>query len=82
MHNKIKLLSTSNVQCIKNKILKCRKRFNTRKKYRKIIESTKLIENGDDRPFVKVQILDNEFTALLDSGASVSVMGRNCNEFF
>lgn len=63
------------------RIVNCRKRFSCRKKFRKIIESTKLHEHVDNRPFVKVKILDDEFTALLDSGASVSVLGKNCLEF-
>lgn len=64
-----------------NKILRCRKRYAKRKFYRNLIESSKLQEELDNRPFVKIKILNEDLTALLDSGASVSVLGKNSREF-
>lgn len=62
------------------KILKCRIRFKKRKEIRKLLEST-ILSGPDDRPFVKVDIFDKNIVGLLDSGANVSVLGKNCLEF-
>lgn len=34
-------------------------------------------ESGDSRPFLKVRLLDLEFCGLLDSGATISLLGNN-----
>ena len=58
-----------------------RKRFGKRKFFRKIIESVRICSGTDERPYAKIQILDESFLGLLDSGASVSVLGKNCLKF-
>lgn len=35
----------------------------------------------DNRPYVKVKILNEEIMGLLDSGANVSILGKNCEKF-
>ena len=62
------------------KIFKCRLRFKKRKCFRKLIEST-FIQDLDDRPFAKVKIFDKNVIGLLDSGANVSVLGKNSLDF-
>lgn len=37
-----------------------------------------LISQGDNRPFVLIQIGNHHYTALLDSGANCTVLGRGC----
>lgn len=63
-----------------NRLIKCRLRYKKRKHFRKILEST-IIHGADDRPFVKVRVLEEYLTGLLDSGANVSVLGKNCLTF-
>ena len=62
-------------------VFKIRQRFRLRKKYRKLLISSVLAHDGDKRPFAKVNICNVDIFGLLDSGANVSVFGRNCEEF-
>lgn len=62
------------------KILKCRFRFKKRRSFRRILEST-IINGSDDRPFASVKVNGNTLIGLLDSGANVSVLGRDCLAF-
>lgn len=62
-------------------IFNCRARFRKRKSYRKLIESSFLCNTSDDRPFANVKILDENCYGLLDSGASISVLGKNSLNF-
>lgn len=66
---------------ISNKIRKGRERFKLRKTYRKLIESSLLSNTSDDRPFANIKILNETFYGLLDSGASVSVLGNDSLAF-
>lgn len=70
------VLKSSN-NYLPHKILKCRIRFKRRRNIRKVLEST-VISKSDDRPFIKVGIFDKTIIGLLDSGANVSVLGKNC----
>lgn len=63
------------------KIVKCRKRFKTRKFYRGLIESSSLCGQTDERPFANILISNENFFGLLDSGAGISALGRNCLNF-
>jgi len=40
----------------------------------------KRIESGDPRPFADVTILGRNLKGLLDTGASVGVLNRDCRE--
>lgn len=63
------------------KILNCRMRYQKRKRFRKIIESSALCNTFDERPFANIKILGENVRGLLDSGASVSVLGKNSLKF-
>lgn len=63
------------------KILNCRMRYQKRKRFRKIIESSALCNTFDERPFANIKILGENVRGLLDSGASVSVLGKNSLQF-
>ena len=60
--------------------MKCRLQYKKRKHFREILEST-LIQCSDDRPFAEVKVLNEPLLGLLDSGANVSVLGKNCLSF-
>lgn len=62
------------------KILKVRARFKERKQIYKSINETVLEKTKDLRPFASIDILGRKMLALLDSGASVSVLGNGANE--
>lgn len=62
------------------KIMKCRRRYRKRKTIRKLLEST-ILHGSDNRPFAKIQIFNDHILGLLDSGANVSVLGKNCMSF-
>lgn len=63
---------------ISKKISKCRERFQKRKGFSKVLETAVLDEGKDNRPYAKVRLFDVEVFGLLDSGASISVMGKDC----
>lgn len=62
-------------------MMKCRLRFKKRNNFRKILEST-VLHGSDDRPYAKVKVFDEFLLGLLDSGANVSALGKNCLSFF
>lgn len=75
--------SNLNSKLISRRILKVREKFKERHRMRKaIVESIRKLDRivKDPRIFVRVKIGENEISGLLDSGASVSVLGRNCRE--
>lgn len=77
---KLLSINTKPTNCRKNmsmKIIKCRDRYRKRKGYSKILESTIIDENRDNRPYAKIRIGSTEIFGLLDSGASISVLGKN-----
>ncbi|XP_046803807.1 uncharacterized protein LOC124419231 [Lucilia cuprina] len=55
-------------------------RFKKRKYFRKLSEST-VISGSDDRPFAKVKVKDDTLVGLLDSGANVYALGKDCLTF-
>lgn len=64
-------------------ILRSKKYFETRKRIFGDCAST-IIENtvsNDPRPFIQISIAGRLFNALLDSGASVSILGKGSLEF-
>lgn len=65
---------------ISNRILNTRLRHKIRVTTKKVIESTVLDEKGDGRPYAKVKIYEKELLGLLDSGASVTVLGTQSLE--
>lgn len=64
--------------------LRSRKYFETRRRIfdecASTIISCSIVEN-DNRPYVKLNIANKTFTGLMDSGANVSILGRNSLEF-
>lgn len=68
------------IYCPSVRILKCRNRFKKRKEIRKIIEST-ILSGPDCRPFAKVTVCSETLVGLLDSGANISVLGKNSLSF-
>lgn len=65
-------------------ILKLRKKFAERRKIRKlIVESIKRAENEivDSRIFLDIDIQGIRMKGLLDTGATVSILGKGCREF-
>ena len=68
---------------ISNRILKVREKFKNRRRNRRIIiESIKRMSknNLDNRCFTEVNIEGLVIKGLLDTGASVSVLGKGCRE--
>lgn len=63
------------------RIMKCRERYKIRKKFRKSIETTKLLDSDDGRPFTKIKIFNDELICLLDSGANISALGKSSLDF-
>lgn len=79
-----RLFNRTDNRPISNRILKVRKKFEDRRKTRKmVIESihraTEIAK--DPRVFLDVKIEGITVKGLLDSGASVSILGKNCREF-
>lgn len=64
------------------RILKLRRDYKARRHRRKLVACsiTQLI-GRDPRPFAEIFIQGKKYNALLDSGASVSVLGKDCREF-
>lgn len=83
LHNNYSSLVSENVNFIslKKSVENCRNRYRKRKFYRKLIESSTLCTEGDERPYANVKIFDDNLYGLLDSGASVSVFGKDSMEF-
>lgn len=66
---------------VSNKVRKARERFKRRKRVRKEIASATLYEGDDTRLYTKLTINGQELEGLLDSGATVSCLGKNCLSF-
>lgn len=64
----------------KSKITKTRERYQRRKHERNEISSTLLETHNDIRPYMDVEINGIALKGLMDSGASISCLGRNCLE--
>ncbi|XP_060645181.1 uncharacterized protein LOC132783889 [Drosophila nasuta] len=63
------------------RVIKARAHFRRRRiTRRQVVEAVRRVENTDPRVFVDVVIGGQVFKGLLDSGASVSLMGRGCRE--
>jgi len=66
---------------ISPKIARTHRRSQQRKAERRMICSAiRAAVEGDNRPFAQVKIEDLEVVGLLDSGASVSLLGEGCLE--
>lgn len=65
---------------ISKRVGKCRERYKKRKFYGKILESTVIDDSNDERPYARIRLGNIEVFGLLDSGASVSVLGKGCGE--
>lgn len=63
---------------VSNKVKRARERYNKRRKLRKEIASTTLYEGEDSRFYTKIHINGEEIEGLLDSGATVSCLGKGC----
>lgn len=66
---------------VPKRIKKCRDRYRKRREFARIIESTVINEMKDNRPYAKVAFGPIEVFGLLDSGASISVLGKDCLQF-
>ncbi|KAI8119245.1 Transposon Tf2-6 polyprotein [Lucilia cuprina] len=69
---------------VSERILKLRRKFKERKRIRRfVVDSVKRadINKNDPRVFVDVRIKGSLKKGLLDSGASVSILGKGCREF-
>ena len=64
-----------------SKILKTRERFQRRKEDKQHLLATVIDINTDPRPYAKVSMGGKEVIGLLDSGASVSILGKDCISF-
>ncbi|XP_061396726.1 uncharacterized protein LOC133332344 [Musca vetustissima] len=58
-----------------------RERYKRRRRIRQEIASATLFEGEDNRLYTKLHINGEEIEGLLDSGASVSCLGKNCLSF-
>lgn len=66
---------------ISRKIIKCRERYQIRKKYGRFIETTCLPDRHDYRSFTMIKVFNEDLLCLLDSGANVSVLGKGNLDF-
>lgn len=64
-----------------NNIPKIRQKAKDKHKLYKAIETTQLDDSEDDRVFIKVKIGDEYILGLVDSGANITCLGKNCLEF-
>lgn len=62
------------------KILNTRLRYKNRKSEKKAIASALIPSDNDVRPYLNVSLNNVDFVGLMDSGASVSCLGKNCLE--
>lgn len=65
------------------RVLRVIEYFKSRKKIKKICEATRIQETviaNDPRPHISLKIGDKQIVGLLDSGASISILGNNCLE--
>lgn len=62
------------------KVIKARHGYSRRKKERREIASACLNVDYDIRPYMDIQLNGIEIKGLMDSGASVSCLGKNCME--
>ena len=70
-----------NLSTMTKRIYKCRSRFLKRRTYRQLLNASILSNNGDERTYASKNILDHRLFGLLDSGSSVSVLGRGSLSF-
>lgn len=71
---------SNKIGSISKRILKARERYGRRREVRKNILSSIIGSSDDPRPYAKVIIENREMLGLLDSGASISILGKNCEE--
>lgn len=75
-----RIFGDENEDCeFSSKIKKARSRFENRKSIRKmVVSSVEAIDSSDPRMFADIYLKDTKVKGLLDSGASVSVLGKDC----
>ncbi|XP_059221494.1 uncharacterized protein LOC131996064 [Stomoxys calcitrans] len=66
---------------VSNKIRKARERYKARKRLRQHIAAATLYEGEDTRFYTKISINGQPIEGLLDSGATVSCLGKGCEDF-
>ena len=69
------------MRMVSRRIVKARERFRQRKSQRKqMIQTLNKLQNDDNGIFAEVDIRGKTMRGLLDTGASVSLLGKNCRE--
>jgi len=69
------------MRLVSRRVQKARERFRIRRsRRREVVAAVKRIDSADPRPFADVEPLGKQLTGLLDTGASVSVLGKGCRE--
>lgn len=63
-----------------NRIKKARLRYKRRKQIRREIAATSLFEGADNRFYAKINMQGVEVEGLVDSGATVTCLGKGCQE--
>lgn len=85
LHLRIKLynqrrkeLGIEEIECFvkRSKAHRARMRFKHRRTQRRSIESTMLDKKTDIRPYADIRLLGKDLKGLLDSGATISVLGK------
>lgn len=72
---------TKTSEPIEGKFQKARKRYNMRKSVKQLVnKSVEAVDNGDPRVFAEIILKNRIIKGLLDTGASVSLLGRGCYE--
>ena len=70
------------VKGLSNKVKKARMRYKNRKLIRNlIVAAVNRVEQADNRPYAEVLISDKPCRGLLDTGASISLLGKGCKDF-
>jgi len=68
----------SGMRLVSRRVQKARERFRMRRSRRR--EVVAAVKRIDPRPFANVETLGKQLTGLLDTDASVSVLGKGCRE--
>lgn len=63
---------------VSNRVRRARKRFKKRKRIRKEIVAATLYEGEDSRFYTRIRINGEELEGLLDSGSTVTCLGKGC----
>ena len=67
------------VKGLSNKVKNARRRYHERKALKQfVVAAVNRSESNDNRPYADIFINDKPYKGLLDTGASVSLLGKNC----